>query len=346
MIRAILTDIEGTTTSISFVVDVLFPYAYERMADFVAAHGDEPEVKAQLDAVRAETGEELSDAEVVATLRRWIDEDRKATPLKNLQGMLWEAGYHNGDFTGHVYTDAVTKLREWHKAGLKLYVYSSGSVKAQQLIFGFSDAGDLTPLFSGYFDTRIGHKREADAYRAITDTEIFDQAIATAAGLVDLKDTLIVVTSDHGHVFNIGGYPLRPRTELPYQVSSWPADYANAPFSGILNVVYGLNSSNGTIGLGGDANGVPYTILSYGNGPGFRQTRTSPLTDPTPGWYGLIPNGPNDPAYLQEAAVPMGSDTHSGEDQPIYAIGRGSSLFTSVVWNREIFDLMRKAAGL
>ncbi|MCU0767346.1 MAG: acireductone synthase [Gammaproteobacteria bacterium] len=167
MIRAVLTDVEGTTTAVSFVFDVLFPYARARLADFVAARGAEPAVRAQLAAVAAEAGRPLTDPEAVATLRRWIDEDRKVTPLKALQGMIWEDGYRRGDFRGHVYEDAARKLREWRAAGLGLYVYSSGSEQAQRLIFGHSDQGDLTPLFSGYFDTRVGGKRDAASYRGI-----------------------------------------------------------------------------------------------------------------------------------------------------------------------------------
>ena len=167
MTRAIVTDIEGTTSSLSFVKDVLFPYARRQLAGFVAAHGGEPEVRKLLDAANAEVGGGLDDAGVVAQLERWIDEDRKITPLKALQGLIWETGYRRGDFQGHVYADAVHRLREWHAQGLRLYVYSSGSVHAQKLLFAHTAFGDLTPLFSGYFDTRIGAKREPDAYRAI-----------------------------------------------------------------------------------------------------------------------------------------------------------------------------------
>lgn len=167
MIRAVLTDIEGTTSSLSFVKDVLFPYARERMSKFVREHAGEAAVGEQLDAVRAEQGRAMTDIDVVQCLVHWIDEDRKVTALKVLQGMIWEAGYRDGDFTGHVYEDAVRNLRQWHRRGIKLYVFSSGSVYAQQLLFAHSDAGDLTPLFSGYYDTRIGAKRQSDAYVAI-----------------------------------------------------------------------------------------------------------------------------------------------------------------------------------
>jgi len=167
MIKAIVTDIEGTTSSLSFVHDVLFPYAQEHMAAFVRGHAEAPEVVALLNDVQQEVAQELSLDEIIEQLLLWISEDKKITPLKALQGMIWEAGYKGGDFTGHVYADAIECIKKWHAQGIKLYVFSSGSVKAQQLLFGYSDAGDLTPLFSGYFDTRIGNKRETDAYQTI-----------------------------------------------------------------------------------------------------------------------------------------------------------------------------------
>jgi enolase-phosphatase E1 len=169
MIRAILTDIEGTTTAVSFVFEVLFPYARTHMAEFLAAHAGDPAVREQLAAVAREADRRLTDAQATELLVRWIAEDRKLTPLKALQGMIWEDGYRRGAFTGHVYSDAVRNLRAWHDAGIALYIYSSGSVQAQQLLFGHSDAGDLTPLFSGYFDTRVGNKREPASYRAIAE---------------------------------------------------------------------------------------------------------------------------------------------------------------------------------
>jgi enolase-phosphatase E1 len=109
------------------------------------------------------------DEQLVATLLRWIEEDRKLGSLKGLQGLLWEAGYRQGDFQGHVYEDVPRRLREWKERGLRLYVYSSGSVHAQTLLFGHTRFGDLTPLFSGYFDTAVGGKREAASYAAIVE---------------------------------------------------------------------------------------------------------------------------------------------------------------------------------
>lgn len=167
-IRAIVTDIEGTTSSIDFVHQTLFPYAREHLPDFVRAHAADPAVASQLEAVADELGDaHLPLDEAIAHLIEWIDEDRKVTPLKALQGMLWAEGYHQGHFTGHVYADTVDYLRCWHAQGIRLYVYSSGSVQAQELLFGYSDAGDLRALFSGFFDTTLGGKRDAASYQAI-----------------------------------------------------------------------------------------------------------------------------------------------------------------------------------
>ena len=183
--RVILTDIEGTTSSISFVKNVLFPYARQALPAFVAAHGQEPQVRRWLDAVAVEIGGACQDSLVAETLQGWIDQDRKHTALKALQGMIWETGYRNGDYKAHFYPEVAAVLRGWHAAGLPLYVYSSGSVPAQKQFFGFSEAGDLTALVSGWFDTEIGGKREAESYRRIV------QAIGTpAADILFLSDVV------------------------------------------------------------------------------------------------------------------------------------------------------------
>ncbi len=188
MIKAIVTDIEGTTSSLSFVKDVLFPYAKARMFAFVHSHGRDPAVRVQLDEVGALVGRPMSDEAAAGQLERWIDEDKKITPLKALQGMIWEQGYRHGDFAGHVYEDAARRLRHWKVQGLRLYVFSSGSVQAQRLLFGYSDHGDLMPLFSGYFDTTIGAKRDAAAYKKIAAT--IGIAPAHILFLSDIKEEL------------------------------------------------------------------------------------------------------------------------------------------------------------
>jgi len=177
MIRAVLTDIEGTTSSIAFVTDTLFPYARMHLAAYVAAHAEA--VAPLLAEVRA-----AEPGDPVATLLRWINEDRKATPLKTLQGMIWADGYADGTLKGHVYPDVAETLRRWHAGGVALYVYSSGSVAAQKLIFGHSELGDLTPLFSGYFDTTSGPKQDAASYARIAET-------------IGLPPAQIVFLSDH-----------------------------------------------------------------------------------------------------------------------------------------------------
>ena len=159
-LAAILTDIEGTTTRIAFVKDVLFPYARERLPAFLTARARSPEVAAELAEVRrlAPGQPEL------ATLLHWIDTDAKVTPLKTLQGMIWEYGYADGSLRGDLYSDVAPCLRLWSSVGVRLAVFSSGSVTAQKLIFGHSVAGDLTGLFGGFFDTRVGGKRDVDSY--------------------------------------------------------------------------------------------------------------------------------------------------------------------------------------
>lgn len=165
MIRAIVTDIEGTTSDISFVHNVLFPYARERLAAFVREHQHEETVAAILNNLRAEIDEPQADIDrLIEVLFSFMNEDRKSTALKALQGIIWREGYVNGDFTGHLYPDVVPALKAWRQQGAALYVYSSGSVNAQKLLFGYSDEGDVTSLFSGYFDTHVGAKREAQSY--------------------------------------------------------------------------------------------------------------------------------------------------------------------------------------
>ncbi|MGE7136851.1 acireductone synthase [Luteibacter sp. NPDC031894] len=169
-IRAILTDIEGTTSSIDFVKDVLFPYARRHLPAFVETHTDQAEVQHWLHEAAKEAGiVEATRGEIIDLLVRWIDEDRKSTALKALQGMIWREGYESNAYVSHMYPEVAARLRAWHAQGLKLYVYSSGSVPAQKLLFGFSESGDLTPLFSGYFDTQTGHKREVASYRRIAE---------------------------------------------------------------------------------------------------------------------------------------------------------------------------------
>ncbi len=170
VIRAVVTDIEGTTSSISFVKDVLFPYARKRLPAFIETHGDQAEVQHWLHEAAKEAGIiEASRQEIIELLQRWIDEDRKSTALKALQGMIWKEGYEAGEYRAHLYPEVAARLRAWRADGLTLYVYSSGSVPAQRLFFRYSEAGDLSPLFAGYFDTETGPKRERRSYERIVE---------------------------------------------------------------------------------------------------------------------------------------------------------------------------------
>jgi enolase-phosphatase E1 len=167
----VLTDIEGTTTSISFVYEVLFPYFRENISKLKSMiHLDEvaEAFKQTAEIIEQEEGRVVVDHdELVATLLKWSLEDRKIKPLKTLQGFLWRTGYESGEILGHVYPDVPSALQTWIQKGAKLGVFSSGSVAAQKLIFGFSDQGDLTPYFSAYFDINTGGKRDAATYHII-----------------------------------------------------------------------------------------------------------------------------------------------------------------------------------
>lgn len=175
-VKLILTDIEGTTSSISFVKDVLFPYAAQHLPAFIRNRLQQDDIHQLLaDTAALATAEgQMVNADdheaLIQILLNWIAADKKATPLKTLQGMIWRAGYENGDYQAHMYADATACLKQWHQQGIPLYVYSSGSVAAQKLFFGYSQDGDLLPLFSGHFDTQVGGKREADSYRKILQT--------------------------------------------------------------------------------------------------------------------------------------------------------------------------------
>ena len=162
-IRAVVCDIEGTTSAIAFVKETLFPFAERALDGFLRDHAARPDVAAILDEVRAlAPGQDPA-----AALRGWMARDEKVTPLKALQGLIWRQGFESGALRGHLWPDVAPCLRAWARAGIALRIYSSGSVEAQMLLFGHSEAGDLTPILSGYDDTRTGPKREAGSYAAI-----------------------------------------------------------------------------------------------------------------------------------------------------------------------------------
>jgi enolase-phosphatase E1 len=177
MPKAIITDIEGTTTDINFVHNVLFPYAAKHLPNFIRQNVQDAQVRAcltqTLETMAAENQNRSShhsdEDAAIAQLLEWIEEDRKHPALKSLQGLIWKKGYEEGAFHPHVYDDVLPALKQWYQDGITLGVYSSGSIEAQQYLFRYSIAGDLTAYFSHYFDTNIGAKREQESYHHIQE---------------------------------------------------------------------------------------------------------------------------------------------------------------------------------
>lgn len=165
-IKAILTDIEGTTSSIDFVKTTLFPYAKEKLKTFLATEHTKPHIQAILQEVEQELDPSAKLNDITELLLHWIDTDQKKTPLKTLQGYIWEDGYKNGDFKAHLYPDTSHFLNKWAQR-IPIYIYSSGSVKAQHLFFTHSKDGNLMPILSGFYDTTTGPKKNAESYEAI-----------------------------------------------------------------------------------------------------------------------------------------------------------------------------------
>ena len=176
-IRAILLDIEGTTTPIAFVHEVLFSYAREHVREFLENNVSSEYVLEDIalltedhvaDVMSGETPPELSDVESVAAYVQWlIERDRKSTGLKSLQGKIWRQGYMDGSLRAQVYADVAPAFERWKKKGWSIGIFSSGSVLAQKLLFAHTEAGDLSRLIDHYFDTNVGKKGEAESYRRI-----------------------------------------------------------------------------------------------------------------------------------------------------------------------------------
>jgi enolase-phosphatase E1 len=174
--RGILLDVEGTTSSISFVYDVLFAHAKRHVGDFLARHRDDPAVRAAATGLAATAGlpgADLSDPAALARVAQGaielMNRDVKDTALKSLQGMIWRSGFESGEIVAHVYDDVPPALAGWADSGFDVRIYSSGSVEAQRLFFGHTAAGDLTPFLRGHYDTTTGPKREPSSYAAIAD---------------------------------------------------------------------------------------------------------------------------------------------------------------------------------
>ena len=168
MTPAVLLDIEGTVGDIAFVRDVLFPYARARMADVLKSRWNDPEITQAVQAARSSSTSALpTPADATRQFLSWMDEDKKITPLKSLQGVIWREGYASGTLKAHLDPDAIESMRAWHAAGIPLFIYSSGSIEAQKLYFAHSVAGDLSRLIGEYFDTTTGPKADPESYKKI-----------------------------------------------------------------------------------------------------------------------------------------------------------------------------------
>ena len=181
--QAVLLDIEGTVTPISFVHEILFPYAREHVNSYLSQHLQQPEVQADIQKLREEQAndaEELRQPPIdsidtaVTYVNRLIDLDRKSPALKSLQGKIWKAGYEDGSLKSPVYPDVVEAFERWRDVGITINIFSSGSVLAQQLLFAHTDAGDLTRYIDQYFDTSVGKKIDPQSYLAIAANLSFD----------------------------------------------------------------------------------------------------------------------------------------------------------------------------
>ena len=181
--QAVLLDIEGTVTPISFVHEILFPYAREHVNNYLSQHLQQPEVQADIQKLREEQASDIEELRqspidsidtIVIYVNRLIDLDRKSPALKSLQGKIWKAGYEDGSLKSPVYSDVVDAFERWRDVGIKINIFSSGSVLAQQLLFAHTDADDLTRYIDQYFDTSVGKKIDPQSYLAIAANLAFD----------------------------------------------------------------------------------------------------------------------------------------------------------------------------
>ena len=171
-IRAILLDIEGTTTPISFVHDVLFPYSRANLSSYLKQHDNSSELIADLTLLADEYAQDVSEekhpAPLVEPYLHWlIDQDRKSPALKSLQGKIWKQGYIEGSLKAPLFPDVLPAMERWRQQNIQLAIFSSGSVLAQKLLFQHTDAGDVTHYIQGFFDTSVGKKTESKSYEDI-----------------------------------------------------------------------------------------------------------------------------------------------------------------------------------
>lgn len=214
-IKYVLTDIEGTTSSVHFVYEVLFPYFRAHLGE-LTQHAQLNEVKQAfadvIEIISREEGRHLTTTEeVLATLKQWSEEDKKLTPLKTVQGVIWKSGYESGQITGHVYDDVPAALNQWRAQGIKIGVFSSGSVAEQKLLFRYTDFGDLSVHFSQHFDTTTGSKKDDATYVKIA--QLVGLQPEQILFLSDVSDELVAAEAAGMHTIQL----LRQGT-----ASNWP----------------------------------------------------------------------------------------------------------------------------
>jgi len=198
--KAVILDIEGTTTDINFVYNVLFPYAKKALPEFLKNHKDDDSVNSILLNIKSKFNVG-SDDEILSLLNEWIETDQKIKELKDLQGLIWIRGYEQKDYISHLYPDVLPQIKKWKESGMKVYIYSSGSIQAQKLLFSHTEYGDVTNLLDGYFDTTIGNKREEKSYANIL--EHLELAGNEVTFLSDIEAELTAAKSVGINVFHV-----------------------------------------------------------------------------------------------------------------------------------------------
>jgi enolase-phosphatase E1 len=212
-VKGVLLDIEGTTSSVQFVYEVLFPFARRELTGFLRRRWGDADVARACEMM---PGDNTTREGVAAEAIRLMDGDVKATGLKELQGLIWQEGYAAGRLTSHVYPDVPQALRHWAEKGLDLHIFSSGSVAAQKVFFAHTDAGDLLPLFHGHYDTTTGPKRETESYRRIAaETKLPTMAILFLSDVVQELDAAATAGMRTGLVVRPGNAPVTENHSHP-----------------------------------------------------------------------------------------------------------------------------------
>lgn len=228
-VTALLLDIEGTTTPIDFVYNVLFPYARTHVRDYLAANLSLPAVGADIAGLYDENAEdarrgldppvlerpvEKVSLDAVEAYVRWLMErDRKTTALKSIQGKIWDGGYRSGELRSQVFEDVPRAFKRWPERGKAICIYSAGSVLAQKLLFANTEAGDLTPFIGGYFDTNIGAKKDSESYRRIaSELKLESSAVLFISDVTDELDAAASAGFETLLCVRPGNHPQSPAT--------------------------------------------------------------------------------------------------------------------------------------